>query len=229
MYLVAPLIVWRKQKLPDRYRLEPLEDAEKFFADRDAEYHDSHAEIQRLGFVYQDSGQFINGDTQTYFSVYRSMELGLLCSLVYIKGQPESVTYVEFTQLYDEDTVLNVMNSTVAEVYPKSDLKLTFRYPDIKSIETLLSVTKRLVACYNEDKSKFSYEGDDIFTILESFVNRELDDLIELGYVDSRVVDGYRSLTIKGAYLMSWKILWPVKQLRNSIEIRRAKDALEMC
>ena len=107
MYLIMPLVVWKNNKLPSQYELEPVEDKVSFFSERDEKYIQHHLEIQTLGFNYAGSGQFINGDTHTSFSMYRNPDLGLSGSVNNIKGTAMSLTYIEFSQMYEEDTVLN--------------------------------------------------------------------------------------------------------------------------
>ncbi len=227
MYLVMPLFVLKNNKMPARYKLEPIKDKVQFFVGQDELHIQYHLKIQTLGFSYLGSGQFTNEKTHTSFSLYRNADLGLHGGITSMQSTAMSLTYAEFTQLYDEDTVLSINNSSVDEIYPKTSLKTTLSYPDVHDLETLLAIAKPLVARLNTDKKKFFYDGDDYCAFLESFFNRELDDLIEQGYANDAVVDGQRSLTLKGAYLMSWKVLWPIKQLRHTLLAKQAKKALE--
>ena len=226
MYLAMPLLVWKKNKLPAQYELEPVEDKVSFFSERDEKYIQHHQEIQKLGFNYAGSGQFVNGGTHTSFSMYRNPDLGLFGFVNNIKGTAMSLTYIEFTQMYADRTVLNVNNSPVGEVFPRSSLKITFQYPDVHDVKTLLAITKKIVADNHADKKKFFYAESDVFVVLRSFLNRELDDLVESGYVSDTITNGHRDLTLKGAYLMSWKLLWPIKQLRHAMQVKKAKRAL---
>ena len=101
-------------------------------------------------------------------------------------------------------------------VFPPSPKKVTFPFPDIKSVSKLVSITERIIASYLSSKTPTTLpKGKELETIAD-YLNKEQDELIRKGYLQKDAKDGLRGMTLKGAYLLTWKLLWPVKQIRHA-------------
>ena len=127
-YLLGPVIVWWIQKLPDKYRFE-LIDSKKFLSERIPTFIALHEEIQDREFEYIGSSELIMGNTSMYFSIYNNFDKKIACTLVTACSVPINTTHIEFTQIYENGSVLNVSNSSIINVFPKSDMRLSFRFP----------------------------------------------------------------------------------------------------
>jgi hypothetical protein len=55
---------------------------------------------------------------------------------------------------------------------------------------------------------------------------REIDHVVATGYYVPDEIAGRYRLTIKGAYLIIWRLLWPLKHLRRAARKRRAQSVL---
>jgi hypothetical protein len=59
----------------------------------------------------------------------------------------------------------------------------------------------------------------------EAFHNEELAHLVQTGIFSHCVNNGKRRVTLKGAFVMTWKLAWPSKSILLFLESRRAKAA----
>ena len=152
-----------------------------------------------------------------YFSIYNNVDKKIACSLITAHGGPVNTTHIEFTQMYKNGSVLNVSNASMINVYPKSDSRLSYRFPQINDFDQLLALAEQLIHSSKQTEEKITFTRGCEFQAIESCLNRELNELIEEGWVQSNVVTGNRRLSVKGALLMTWKMLWPVRQVLNKI------------
>lgn len=137
-----------------------------------------------------------------------------------------NTTYIEFTQGYENGSVLNVSNSSVAGVYPDSPGRLGFRFPDINDAQALLAIILKLRGRHKVGDKQMALPKGQEFAIMESYLNAELDELAQRGWVGKDDGKGERRLTVKGAVMMTWKLGWPVKQILNKRDLARSERAL---
>ena len=72
------------------------------------------------------------------------------------------------------------------------------------------------------------YSAQDGFRMVENFMDRESDLQMQLGYCHPEVdADGRRPLTLKGAYLLSWRSIFPGRNLRGWREKPRSARLLQ--
>lgn len=225
-YLFAPIIVFWSQKLPENYSFNLLE-SEKFLSERTPVFIELHKEIQDSGFEYIGSSELIMSNASMYFSIYNNFSKKIACTLVTAQSVPVKSTYIEFTQMYKNGSVLNVSNAPIINVYPKSEYRLSFRFPMVNDFGQLLELAEKLINSNKQSEEKITFIRGDEFKTVESYLNRELSELIERDWVQSIITAGHRRLTVKGALLMTWKMLWPIKQILNKIDISRSHRAIE--
>ena len=226
-FIFAPLLIWKQQKLPTKYHLLPLS-REELERRSDSIYQALGLQITDLGYHYIDSAYFQLQQTETLFSIYRHPVHTSMVSLVSITNPntPRNL-YIAVSQLFDDDTLLEVINSSIAGVYPKSPRKAAFRYPEIKDISELVTITETIMRQYLHSKNPIPLPEGTELSLIERFLNEEQEELIERGYIQSNTTDEGKSLTLKGAYLMTWKLLWPLKQLLSYRELHHTKQILQ--
>ncbi|MCD4774593.1 MAG: hypothetical protein K8S15_00915 [Candidatus Aegiribacteria sp.] len=225
-YLIGPIIVWCTQKLPEKYVFR-LVDSKKFLSERTPTFIALHEEIQDKEFEYIDSSELNMSNTSVCFSIYNHFDKKIVCTLVTARSDSINTTYIEFTQLYKNGSVLNVSNSSIINIYPTSEMRLSFRFPQVNDFDKLLTYAEKLINSNKQNEQRITFEKGKEFETVESYLNIELNELIERGWVQSKVVTGNRRLTIKGALLMTWKSVWPVKQILNRSDIAYSKRAIE--
>lgn len=225
-YVVGPILVWRSQKFPQAYRFDEL-GPRKMEAESSIAYKKLHQKIIATGFEYIGSSELKMSQSKTLFSLFYNAETTLSCTLSSVFSQPASSTQVEFTQMYEDGSLTNVNNNPLFHIYPKWDKKTVYRFPKLNSISGLLKAANTLRG-KTETAKRAGYEKDRMFEIVEKHLNKELDRLVELEWVSSRVEGGERSLTIKGAILMTWQLCWPVKVILGTLDERRSVKALKI-
>ncbi len=225
-YVLGPVIVLWSQKMPEKYSFRLLE-SQQFLSERTPTFIELHEEIQGGDFEYIGSSELILSNTSMYFSIYNNFDKKIACTLVTAQSAPVNTTYIEFTQMYKNGSTLNVSNAPIINVYPKSEYRLSFRFPLVNDFDQLFTLAEKLINSNKQNDEKTTFTRGKEFEAVESYLNRELSELIERGWVQSKTVAGNRRLTIKGASLMTWKMLWPIKQILNRIDISYSNRAIE--
>ncbi|NLD35828.1 MAG: hypothetical protein GX654_03080 [Desulfatiglans sp.] len=225
--LLGPLFVKKVQKLPARIRFAG-HDENEFLISRDEEFNRLDSEIKTIGFEYIGSSYMKDTNAETNFSLYTN-ETDLTCALVVsIISSVKTITYVEFSQLYEDGSMLNIFNSSQVLPFPDMDLKIALRYPDIKSPKELYNVFVRIKNNLKNTARPMAYDKSKGFKHIEDFMARESDDLVKRGYCYNEIdSDGKRSLTLKGAYLLTWRSIFPGSRIRELIDRSYASRILK--
>ncbi len=144
-----------------------------------------------------------------------------------IQSQPINSTQIEFTKIYNDGSVPNVSNGPVFSTYPVNDRKISFRFPDINDVDRLLGAAQKLAGSKVNTAGELTIERGLEFAAVESNLNEELSFLMSKGWVSKKSVGDKRSLTLKGALLMTWQLCWPVKLFLNSRDVKSSMKALD--
>ena len=216
VYGLIPLLVYSQNKQPERFRLDPVP-KERILEETEERFHALAEEIEANGFGYIAASAFSMQQTATHFMLFGNEEKKLYIMLTQISN-PNVPTEIfpEVSQLFDDDTVIDVLNASMDPAYPPSPRKVMFRFPEIEEVSELVAVTEKIIASYLASKRAVTFpQGRELETIAR-LLNEEQDELIAKGYFKKEAHNGMRGVTLKGAYLMTWKLLWPIKQIRQS-------------
>lgn len=223
-HLVAPLGVWTAVKVPAQVSFEAWAEA-AFLADRSGEFQTLDRQLRLLGLVYQTASQFQNSGTTSCFAIYAHPESRTMAALTEIKTNAQQVTYVELSRQDRSGFIISVQNSAQISVYPRMpQLKVTLQYPQEWDLRELWRRLDRLQQHRNLLPAPLPLGSEDFLNRIATFMEQESEVLVQLGYCRAVVnADGRRSLTLKGAYWMSWKLLFPGKQLQTWLNKRYAQ------
>lgn len=226
LYGAMPILIWSQNKLPEKYNLVSVPE-EEFLSESTEALKSLHTEINANDFHCVGASVVDQQATKTRFMLFthHTKKLSILLTQISNPNVP-TVVYVETAQLFDDNTMLNVMNAPMAGAYPKSSHKVTFRFPEIIEVARLVDITERIIGKYLSSKVAVALPKGGEREMVEELLNEELAGLIAKGYVQDSVEDNLRSLTFKGAYLMTWKMLWPVKQIREYRDVAFSKKIL---
>jgi hypothetical protein len=221
--LIGPLIIRRTQKMPARVRFRKHDEA-TFMKNREEEFLSLDQAIRDCGFEHIGSS-FMDGiQTETHFSLYTHGSDSSTAMVVSIFNPARSITYVEFSQLYADKSSLEVSNADQPSPFPPMDHKLSLRYPHIGDVQALHDVFMTLKAVLNNSAAPVAYEKDRGFEPVEEALARESDLLVSLGYCNGDIdPEGRRSLTMKGAYLMTWRSVFPGSRIKNAMDTAYAR------
>lgn len=224
LHILGPLLVWKQQGMTGRYALEKLPGAE-FLAERNAEFQGWHADLLALGFDYLGSSALTLSHAKTFVSLYRHAN-GLAGTVATSANKLQEVSMLEFTQLYADGSVLSVSNIDQVAVYPRIAFKEAYRLPAMRDARLLLTVALQQRERHHNSARTVLTPGRE-FEEVGAYLNREQDELIQRGYLARELrPDGLRGLTLKGAFLFSWKLLWPTRPLLDAWQCRQASRML---
>lgn len=223
MHLLLPLLVWKQQGVPADYQLKKLP-AEPFLAERNAEFRQWHRDLLLLGFEHLGVAELLLSHAKTRCSLYRH-DNGFIATVATSGNAQMEGNMLEFTQLYADGSVFSVHNALMLSVYPELPYKRTVRLPGIRDAGALLQAALSLRK--EDGGTAASITPGEEFQRAGDFLDREHQDLIRRGYFAKKLrPDGLRGLTLKGAYLMSWKLLWPTRHWLDAQQRRAGMKAL---
>lgn len=215
LYFVVPLIVYNLNRGPEKYALPEIS-WESFIAARSSAFLREHAAFTQLGFLPASASVLSIPGSITFFALYRHENDPVAATLVSSSnGRKETVTK-EFTQRYENGFHLSLIASPLPTPFPRWRKKEGFRLPKVANTALLFEAFKNI-------RAKSQYGLPERLTIgqelaeVQNYLNEELEDLISRRYLSANVANGQRRFTLKGAYLMAWKLLWPWKTIDNLI------------
>jgi hypothetical protein len=129
-----------------------------------------------------------------------------------VRHQP----YVEFTTRYQDGQVFNTHNSAAAGSFPPAPQARTTRVPWIQDVTKVYRVHDAITTAKSGGARKVlrldeSFAGNEI-AFLQAAMKEELQNAAEAGYLRLRRDGTAYVTTVRGAYLMAWKELPPIKQ-----------------
>lgn len=225
LHFVSPLAVFASAKGPCRYEFPPFDLTETLTNAPDPTKR-AIAALGELGFTPVGASRLDMSHSSTGFVLLRKCDDPCLATVSVSSNFLGAISSVEFSQLYEGGGCLSLTNTPMPATFPERPEKIVYRLPKYSDLRSLYSSFITLRA-----KSPFRYtpisppEGGAL-VCLERYCNEELVALCKAGFYSSQCSDGKRGLTLKGAYVMSWKVLWPWKALRLRLAERRTIRAL---
>jgi hypothetical protein len=139
----------------------------------------------------------------------------------------KTVTLLAFTTEFNDKTRLTTSNSSHLVVVPLLRLREGSQsFPRIKNPQRLLEIHQASVARFGADAARVAPSIDDPAEFLRRSMRADTDTFLETGYYYEDPKYGIYRPTWRGACLMAWKSLWPVKPLRQLMRNRRAAELL---
>jgi hypothetical protein len=233
LYLGAPLLIKQKQRValePDLALVNPNDpDLPPGLSDA---LFEAIAELQGLSFApratlrYRGAGLPIT----TYLTLLANPAAHdvALAVAVYscVGGAPRlRARYIQFITKFGEDCYLLTSNTDVLPVFAPVPTKQNERFPMVRDAATLYRAHAALAEPFGaRTKSKPSEE--DPVTLVKSSIRREMAEQEQAGYFFVDAAARFYRPTWRGAYLMTWKLLFPVKAIRRALRDRRARGLL---
>ncbi len=217
-YIVTPLWIYRVQKLPARVSFEAVDDNE-FLSDQSDKFRALDNKLKEIGFEYIGSSTLLDSHSSACFSLYFNAQANVTGMLISMRSAADNFTYMEFSQLYSDGTMLDVSNSPAVPVYPKMDIKISARFPEVLDAEKLYRVFLKLKSSLKNNSSSIGHKREFGFRKIEVFIAKESDELVNLGYCQRAIdLEGKRSLTLKGACVFTWKNTFPGKGIYDKLD-----------
>jgi hypothetical protein len=222
-HLVAPLFVLRSHRVPCEYRFPPA-DVAATLAEATEPFRATCREFAELGFSPVAAGRLDNSNTSTAFVLFRQPGDPCIATAMLGRSALGTRVVIDFTQPYRDGICLSLSNSPYPPLFPHLRIKVAYQLAGTRHLWELLERFRRLRERCGLQDPVMAPEGGELAS-LERFMSAEAAALRERGIYAAGCENGYRRLTLKGAYLLSWKLLWPWKPLRVWLARRRALSA----
>ena len=254
MFLVSPLIVRFSQRMTARSGFE-LMDWNRVPAEAQKYLQENGQALMALGFhpaaYLYGSGLTANVLPLLVVSINRQTGDKAMTSVFYAGAggvMKLKTRYVEFTTWYADGSSVDTNTNGSLGAFIPDPKHPTYRFPDVTDVAQLLALHQRLT-----QDMEYRLRGDWPPAVTpQGFTHRvavpgtikmlpkpgeEVEDLVEV------MIDGYERQcragrlhydagagayrpTLRGAYLMTWGLLWPVTVLRRAGRRRRAARLL---
>ena len=226
-YLVIPLIVWQKMRPSAAWQMEPYDAAQHGNVARASAFLTTNAQpLTDLGF--RQVGDLVHrGAMSTTRVAVLTHPDGIVATIVFmITNQGSMVQMVEFTAQFTSGTVLDVNNSGALPGFaPRAD-HVVYRFPEVRDASRLYRVFQALLRRDFGSSSLVQPDLSDPAAFLKVATEREYRRQVESGYYRFDQATGRYGQTLKGGYLMAWKLMFPVKQIRRALLAQRTRDVL---
>lgn len=229
-YVVAPLIVWTKHRQSTSVQFEHVAveslppDALEYFL------RVAHS-LAAQGF---EPAAFLRGadtaaGTVMHLLVMTSESARDSAAAVYmpiVLAPGGGARFVEFSTEFVGGHEINTHNCGFAYITKPVPLKRQFRLHTLSNPVQLYGAHRRLVERHAPDSERFIPTRGTEHLHLAHATDRGYRNQAEAGYLSLDASAGVYRATLKGAFLMAWKLAWPVKQVREVLAGRTAARTL---
>ena len=225
-YGIAPLVVRFVHKQSARPQVEQV-GADAFCPELAAYFGRAAACLAPLGFAPAAYVRVTDAATRTEARVLilinESARESAAVTEVQGKGPVQSFSrYLEFCTEFVNGDEIDTNNFDTAHVLKHYPEKRVFRLPGVQHPQALHRAHRRLVERHRPAAGPFTpTRGTEHLHIAHSF-EKTYGKQVEFGYLFHDEAAGVYRPTLKGAFLMSWKLAWPVKQAREALARRGA-------
>jgi hypothetical protein len=232
--LVAPLIIkgWYRHVAEPRF--EPIDPRSEQVPLRVEEsITETVPELEALGF--RSLGHFRSErsvpNVASFVSLFdhpRERRTAQLFTVFGASGPIRKVsTVLAFKTEFTDGTWLITGNDQIPSVFPPSQRREgSMSFPWVTHPARLYEIHRASVAHYASDGIPAETDIQDPIEFLRSTSQRELARFAEVGYYRLDEARQVYRLTWKGAYLMTWKLMWPINRIRQMLRRRKAARML---
>jgi len=140
-------------------------------------------------------------------------------------GSGRIVGYYEFTAKHSNGRVINVSNSPLMGSYRNPD-KSSYRYPKINSPRQLNDIHRWIIGHDRRATDPVVYDKDSAKEMLAEALKSELRLQEKFGYFYLSEEKGRFLFTWKGAFIMTGRNVFPIKNILASLDLAAAKKAI---
>lgn len=187
-------------------------------------------DFERLGFsivAHLRRSKYHSSDTEAFVTLLMSGEAGQVARVGTIvlraNGRVNKSMVVSFVTEFTDETVLATSFSTLAGATRIGFREGSVSFPDRVEVSRLYEVHRAALARYCGDGIRRDLTRVNPVDYQREVNARELNKLVESGLYYLDIERQVYRLTWKGAFLISWRVLWPAKPIRAMR--RRSKAA----
>lgn len=167
---------------------------------------------------------------QNYLVMFINRETGDKAMATAIFANANGITqlgtrYVEFNTRYEDGRCFDTMNSSTLGAFQKRPQDAKTQLPNVQDAVILYRI-HQFILRKAPGGQKMGYEPAETLDYLQRILVESYDEQVKFGRLFfDRNADTYRP-TFKGAYLMTWGLLWPMTAFRKARMHREARRVL---
>ena len=166
------------------------------------------------------------GNTDTLVTMLVHYKSGDKAMITAIWGRANGIwklgtLYTEFSTRFEDGHCFNTMNSKTLSSFQRGPLEIKTQVPKIQDAAPLWALHRFVMAKHNPQGRKVVYEMKDAERYLRRVWREGFLEQAKFGMFAER--GAKFQPTFKGAYLMTWGLLWPMKPIREAQMNARAK------
>ncbi|WP_435011537.1 hypothetical protein P12x_002850 [Tundrisphaera lichenicola] len=231
LYGIAPLKMRKTYWMSPTPEIRPVEPDSAELPPTVAEGSRSGSEaLSRLGFV--DHGLFFLADSNpnvtTYVSLFGHQDSGTEAKrldMILPAGAPIETTTHFWTKFADGTQVIT-HNNVRPSLMPVPPKRRGFPFPDVQDPARLLALHRRAIAEVGEFSARSPIIQEDPAPWILRTMAEEQEQLVKAGYFSFDEEAGVYRPTYRGAFVMTWKYLWPWGPIRKRIRLLRSRRLL---
>lgn len=140
--------------------------------------------------------------------------------------------YVEYTCRFRNGQVVNTNNSSQLSGFPPRDHVVSSWLPTVRDPGELFRIHSAIADAQQSRSQKVlrheeEFDGDVVEYIRKVAYRESFEDVVKTGWLFETSDGEYFRPTLKGAYLMTWRELWPLKIFRKKQRDRAEREVLE--
>jgi len=226
-YLAIPLLIWKTMRLEATPTIQRIDPAELPLPSDVQQHLDAvYAQLRGLGFESR-STLLLPSATPNVISLLRvfvnpTQKCSAMANSMISRTKTENGEqvrhhpYVEFTTRYQDGQIFNTHNSAAGGSFPPAPQTQTTRVPWILDVTKVCRIHDAITTAKCGGARKVlrldeSFAGDEI-AYLQACMKEEFENATKAGYLWLRRNGTAYLATVRGAYLMTWKELPPIKQ-----------------
>jgi hypothetical protein len=237
-YVLGPFLIHRNLTQKAKPELVPFPPDHPSLPDDVADFFSAmRAELRGIGFELIDGfalpRQTPNVKAVLLLFVNRASRDAALATVMY--GEAPNVearlktAYLEFATRFRDGGIVNTNNSDQMGAFRKLPFVHTTQFPKVRSAALLFRIHTALAEKYGTGAKVLRHDEEfhgDGRAFLAAAMREELERQIPTGFMWLSEEEGLFRPTWKGAFLMTWGLLFPFKQIRLARRDRKAKRLL---
>jgi hypothetical protein len=230
LYVLAPpALIYFSQRFKanpslqrfDLDKLPPPGNAGRYLQEMDQQFQSLGFE-RRAGLTLPDAVPNVKALLVLYAN-HRSRDMALVAIMYGLNPVDHKValksSYVEILSSFKDDDcrALQTNNAQLLGSFPASPGSVTYRFPAVEDMQRLFDLHNQLLERDRPSGRKYiradeEFGGDDV-AYMQAVLRETYDRQIGTGYLSFQPQEQSYRPTVKGALLMTWRELFPVKQI----------------
>ena len=227
-YVIIPRMVWKELEPQAAWQMEPFDPGlHGTGAQASAFLANSVGSLTARGF--RQVGDLVHRGqiTNTRVIILTHPDDHLVATVVVLATERVSnIAMVEFTAELVSGTVFDVNNSPTVSTFAKTPDHVTYRLPSVRDPARLHEIARTLLRRDFGSAAVRQRDVGDPAAFLKEATDREYRRQVGTGYFRFNEGTGRYSVTLKGAYLMAWKLMFPFKAIRAALQSRKGRSVL---